>query len=324
MRRKLAVLVIAPMLFAAGCGGSDEDTTGGSADGGGAGEVDQVTVGVIPIVDVAPIYLGVDQGFFEDEGIEVTLESGQGGAAIVPGVVSGDFEFGFSNVTSLMLAAQENVPLKIIANGAASTGKQGEDYGGVVAKAGSGITDAAGLAGKRVAVNTLNNIGTTTVRASVREAGGDPKAVEFVELPFPDMAAALDQGNVDAIWVVEPFLTLAVQAGGEVVASNFVDAADELTVGTYFTSRQLIQENADLVDRFTAAIERSLEFAQENPDEVRAILGTYTEIDQAVIDAMILPGWPTEVNRESLEQLAELGVEDGMLDEVPDLDALLP
>jgi NitT/TauT family transport system substrate-binding protein len=324
MRRKLVALLAAPMLFAVACGGSDEDSTGGGADGGGGGEVDQVTVGVIPIVDVAPIYLGVEQGFFEEEGIDVTLESGQGGAAIVPGVVSGEFEFGFSNVTSVLLAAQEGVPLKVIANGVASTGEQGADYGGVVVSPDSGITDAAGLAGKRVAVNTLNNIGTTTVRASVREAGGDPEAVEFVELPFPDMGAALDQGNVDAIWVVEPFLTLATQAGGEVIASNFVDAADDLTVATYFTSQQLIQEDADLVERFVAALERSLEFAQENPDEVRAVLGTYTQIDQAVIDAMILPAWPTEINRESIEQLAELGVEDGLLDEAPDLDALLP
>ena len=325
MRPKLAALVIVAMLFAAACGGSDSDTAqDGSAAGGGAGEVDAVTAGVIPIVDVAPIYLGVDQGFFEEEGIDVTLESGQGGAAIVPGVVSGDFEFGFSNVTSLMLAAEKGVPLKIIANGAASTGKQGEDYGGVIVGPNSEITDAAGLAGKRVAVNTLNNIGTTTVRASVREAGGDPEAVEFVELPFPDMGAALEQGNVDAIWVVEPFLTLNTQTGGKVVASNFVDAADELTVGTYFTSQQLVQEDADLVDRFTTALERSLEYAQDNPDEVRRILSTYMQIDQAVIDAMVLPAFPTEINRNSVEQLAELGVQDGMLQEAPDLDALLP
>jgi NitT/TauT family transport system substrate-binding protein len=322
MRRKVAALMAAPLLLAVACGGSDEGSDGGNA--GASGELDQVTVGVIPIVDVAPIYLGADQGFFEDQGIDLTLEAAQGGAAIVPGVVSGDYQFGFSNVTSLLVGAEKGLPLQVVANGVASTGEEGADFGAVVTSPDSGITDAADLAGKRIAVNTLNNIGTTTVNASIRAAGGDPSGVQYVELPFPDMPAALDAGNVDAIWVVEPFLTIATNNGATFVASNFVDAAPDLTVATYFTSKQLAGEDADLVERFTTALEQSLEFASKNPDETRAILSTYTEIDQAVIDAMTLPAWPTEINRDSIEQLGKLSVEDGLLEKQPDLDALLP
>src|SRR3712207_238893 len=175
MRRQLA-LVAAPLLFAVACGGSDDD---GNAAGGGSGERDQVTVGVIPIVDVAPIYLGEQQGFFDEQGIELTLETAQGGAAVVPGVMNGQYQFGFSNVTSLLLAAEEGLPLQVVANGVASTGEQGADFGAVVAKPESGIADAADLAGKRVAVNTLNNIGTTTINESVRAAGGDPSGVQY-------------------------------------------------------------------------------------------------------------------------------------------------
>jgi NitT/TauT family transport system substrate-binding protein len=319
MRRKVAALMVAPMLFAAACGGSDD--SGGSSAGG---EPDAVTLGVIPIVDVAPIYLGDEQGFFEDQGIDLTLETAQGGAAIVPGVVSGQYQFGFSNVTSLLLATSKGLPLQVVANGVASTGKQGADFGAVVAKAGSGITDAAGLAGKRVAVNTLNNIGTTTINESIRKAGGDPSGVTYVELPFPDMPAALDAGNVDAIWVVEPFLTIATKAGATFIASNYVDAAPDLTVATYFTSKQIAGENADLVTRFTTAVEQSLEYASQHEDETRAVLSNYTEIDQAVVGAMTLPAWPTEINRASIEQLGQLAVDDGLLPEQPDLDTLLP
>ena len=57
------------------------------------------------------------------------------------------------------------------------------------------------------------------MRASVRKAGGDPAKVKFVELPFPDMPAALQAGQVDAIFVVEPFLTAALGAGRRKVAS---------------------------------------------------------------------------------------------------------
>ena len=101
MRRPLSSLLAAALLLvAAGCGSSGGDSGGASGDG-----PQQVKVGIIPIVDVAPIYLGKQKGFFTNRNIELTLESGQGGAAIVPGVVSGQFQFGFSNVTSLLIGS---------------------------------------------------------------------------------------------------------------------------------------------------------------------------------------------------------------------------
>ncbi|MGH3452027.1 MAG: ABC transporter substrate-binding protein, partial [Haloechinothrix sp.] len=173
------------LLAACGSNGDSPENDGG---------MDAVTIGVIPIVDVAPIYLGDEQGFFADRGIELTLESGQGGAAIVPGVVSGQFQFGFSNVTSLLLAQSKGLPLKVVTAGNSTTGDVDKDFGAVVVPENSDITDAAGLAGKSVAVNTLNNIGDTTIREVVRQAGGDPSGIKFVELAFPDMPAAVQEG----------------------------------------------------------------------------------------------------------------------------------
>jgi NitT/TauT family transport system substrate-binding protein len=196
--------------------------------------------------------------------------------------------------------------------------------GGVLVAADSDIQSAADLAGRKVAVNTLNNINDTTVRASVRADGGDPSAVEFVELPFPDMGAALESGQVDAIQVVEPFLTLAQKNGARLVASNYVDAAPVLTIAAYFTTAELAQSDPDLVESFAAAMAKSAEYAEENPDAVREILTTYTQIDPAVIGDLTLPRFPTEVNRDSVETLIELGTQDGLFTTEPDLDALLP
>ncbi|MGH3517418.1 MAG: ABC transporter substrate-binding protein [Haloechinothrix sp.] len=307
----------AALLLLAACGSNGA----GNQNGDGT---DAVTVGVIPIVDVAPIYLGDEQGFFADRGIELTLESGQGGAAIVPGVVSGQFQFGFSNVTSLLLAQSKGLPLKVVTAGNSTTGDVDKDFGAVVVPEGSDIDDAAGLAGKTVAVNTLNNIGNTTIREVVEQAGGDPSGIKFVELAFPDMPAAVQEGRVDAAWVVEPFLTIATGQGARPVASNFAGTHPQLMVAAYFTSQQLIDSNPDLVKRFTEAMNESLRYAQDNPDEARRILSSYTQIDDATATALTLPHWPTEINVDSVQRLADLAVEDGLVTEEPDVQGLLP
>jgi NitT/TauT family transport system substrate-binding protein len=315
MRRHLAAFLLATSLFATACG---------SEEGPAAGQPDKVTVGVIPILDVAPIYLGLEKGFFDKRDIDLELKQAEGGAAIVPAVVSEQYQFGFSNVVSLLLAQSEGLPVKVVSNGNNSTGVDGEDFAGLMVKGDSPITSPKDLEGKTVAANTLQNIVDTSVRASVRKDGGDPSKVKFVALPFPEQPAALASGQVDAVFVVEPFQQAVLAEGGRKIASSYVDAADNLTVAAYFTSQQLQAENPDLVKRFTEAMQESLSYADSHPDEARQIIGTYTKIAPEVIEKVTLPKWPADINRDSLQTMADLAVEDGLIDKAPDLNALLP
>jgi len=318
MRRAVATVLASTLLFAAaGCGGDD---SGSATDGG----PDKFKVGAIPIVDVAPLHLGIAKGFFSEQGMEIEVVNTTGGAAAVPGVVSGDFTFAFGNVTSLIVAKSQNLPLKAVAEGNSSTGQDGKDFGGVVVPRDSPITSAKDLAGKQVAVNNLKNIGDTTVRASVRKAGGDPAGVKFVEMPFPDMPAAIANHRVDAAWIVEPFFTTAKNQGAKVIASNFVDAAPDLTVAVYFTSEKVLKEKADLVKRFTAAIEKSLQYATDHPDEARAVLSKYTKIDAGVAEKMTLPAWPQKVNTASVQTIADQMQADGLIKDKFDVAQVLP
>ncbi|KOU54853.1 nitrate ABC transporter substrate-binding protein [Streptomyces sp. MMG1533] len=323
MQRRILGLaaVLITTAGAAGCGSSDSGSSGSSTSGGG--KTVTVKVGVIPIVDVAPLYLGQKKGFFGSRGIKLEMVGAQGGAAIIPGVVSGQFQFGFSNTTSLMIAQVKGVPVKSVANGAASNGKVGADVTGVAVKKDSSIKSAKDLAGHTVAVNTLQNIGDTTVRESVRQAGGDPSKVKFVEIPFDQMPAALDGGRVDAAWMGEPAMTIAKGQGARVVASPFAETDPKLTVATYFTSAQVEKQNPDLVKKFAEAMTESLQYASDHPDEARAILATYTKISGDVGKKLTLPNWPADVDMASLEKLASLGEKDGLFgDKKPDLDAL--
>ncbi|NJP46357.1 ABC transporter substrate-binding protein [Actinacidiphila epipremni] len=324
MRRILAGLsVTAVLLTAAACGsgsGSGSDNTAADKAGGTV----TLNVGLVPIVDVAPIYLGKEKGFFDKQGIKLNLSTAQGGAAIVPGVVSGQFQFGFSNVTSLMVAQDKNVPVKGVAEGNNSTGKDGADFGGIAVSKDSPITSAKDLEGKTVAVNTLKNIGDTTVRESVRKAGGDPSKVKFVEMDFAQMPAALTKHQVDAAWVVEPALASVKASGGRVVASNFVDVSPDLTVALYFTSTSYAAQHPAEVKKFQTALSESLAYATAHPDEVRKVVSTYTQIPASLLSQVILPSWPAEPDKASLETLGKLGQQDGLISSAPDLSKLLP
>jgi NitT/TauT family transport system substrate-binding protein len=318
-RAILTAVAAAGAVLLAGCGGSSSSGSPQATSG-----PTTVNVGVIPIVDVAPLYLGIKQGFFKEQGLDLKLEMAQGGAAIIPAVVSGQYQFGFSNTTSLLLATSKGLSLKVVSSGDATTGKEGADFGAVVVKDDSPIKNAADLAGKRVAVNTLNNINTTTVNEAVRKAGGDPSTISYVELPFPDIPPAVAKGDVDAGQVVEPFLTIAKQQGMREVTSNLAVTDPTLTVAMYFTSASYAQSNPAIVRKFTAAMQKSLQYAESNPDAARAVVNTYTKIDPGVQKAMTLPRWPTDISTESVALLAKLAVQDKLMSKSPDLSTLLP
>ena len=145
-----------------------------------------------------------------------------------------------------------------------------------------------------------------------------------MEMPFPNMQAGLQSGQVDAIFVVEPFLTAALGAGGRILSSVYAEAAPNLTVATYFASKQLVTGNPDLVKRFAEAMKESLSYADAHGDEVRSVLNAYTQITSDQAAKLILPKWPADVNKDSVQTLADLAKGDGVLTKSVNLTDLLP
>lgn len=310
----VAALTAASLLLAACGGGQDE-----------AGDKDSrtVRVGAVPVVDVAALYVGQEQGFFADRGLELDIQMGQGGAALVPAVLQGDLDVAYAGVTSVFQARDRGLPVVAIAQGGASTGVQGKDHGGILVAADSPVRDAADLEGRTVAVNALQGLHELAVRAAVQKAGGDQSKVTFVELPLPDHAPALEKDRVDAVSTSEPFLSLVESQGARLVASPFVDTNEDFVTAMYFTTEQTLAAKQDLVDDFRAALEQSMEFAAENPDAVRAVLPQFTELTQEQIDTMVLTRFATGLDPAVIEPVADLAVEFGMVEQPLDVDALL-
>jgi NitT/TauT family transport system substrate-binding protein len=316
MRRPALISVLALSLAALAACGSDDPGAAGSTDEAGT---TAITVGALPVPDAAAIHVGIDQGFFADEGLDVTVQSTTGGAAAVPGVVSGDYAFAFGNYLSGMVAEDQGLPIQYVTNAAAATESGG--FQAVVVRTDSPIRRPADLAGRRVSVNNLSNINDTTIRGIVDADGGDSATVQFIEVPFPDAVAAVVNGDVDAA-TVNPW-TEGMAADLRVVTYNFTEFEPDLDIAGWFTTQETIQGDPDLVAAFQAAMNRSLEFSQDNPDEVRRVIGTFTQLPPETIEDLTLPVYRTEVNRDALAALGAAAVQYGTLTAEPDLDELL-
>ncbi len=298
LRRRAALAAAAALaLSLTACGG-------GSPTGLNPTPQTPVTVqaGFIPVIDVAALYLGEKQGFFASRGIKLNINTAQGGAALVPPVVTGQYQFAFSNIVSVLAARSQGLPLKVIASGSSSTGVAGKDVTMIRVPQNSPIKSAADLAGKKVSVNTLNNLLQMLGEVSVSAAHADPASVKFVELPFPDAVTALGNGNIDAMMTSEPFDSIAANANTRVIASPYLDMSNgSLTTSVYFTSEQQLKQNPKLFTALKAAIDESLTYAGTHPDETRAQLASFLKIDPAVAAKVTLPAFSPQIPRASVD-----------------------
>ena len=127
MRRALLSGLTAVALLAAACGSSGSPPSSGS----GSNRPETIKVGVIPIVDTAPMHLGAAKGFYREQNLDVQLVTVTGGAEAIAQVVSGKLDFAFTNIVSAVLARSRGIPLKLVSVGNASTGQEGKDFGGI-------------------------------------------------------------------------------------------------------------------------------------------------------------------------------------------------
>ena len=307
MRHTLRITAIAALaaLAIAACGGGSGGSSGGGGGSGGGGPTTlnvQETAGV-PSAFVA---FGIAKGFFDKQGLKIELQPSQGGATAVPSLVSGKIQVAGSNVVSLLIAASKGLPIQAVAPGTSAHGAGQKDFGALMVAKGSDIRDVEDLAGKSVAVNTLNNIAEVVVKASLEKAGVDPKRVKLREIDFPEMGAALSKGDVDAAFLIEPFVTTARGAGDRIIDYSYVTTEPNLQVGAYAVSRKFASENPDAVKRYRAAVGETATYLMGHQDEFRTFLSERAKTPAKLAKAMELPTFTTSLNTASMQRTARL------------------
>jgi NitT/TauT family transport system substrate-binding protein len=321
--RGVPVALAAVLLVA--CGGGDDE--GGTTESTQLSPEDPVSilVGTLPIPDNAPLFLAIQEGYFEEEGLTVETQMVAGGSAALPAMVAGDLEFSSSNWTTVLQAASQGLPAQMVWE---MTGPK-EGVNGIMVAGNSPAQTAADLQGQRIAVNTLAGLVELQVRECMAAAGLGEGDFELVEIPFPDMPAALQQGNVAGAFIGEPFVTLAEDQGARVVAepsSSCGERVAEMPVIGFMTTADYASENPEITSAFARALERGAELAASDPQQVIDILPTYTQLTAELAGRMELPAWLDDraPSTERAEITQEAMIEFGFIDEpVDDLDALI-
>ncbi|WKU05868.1 ABC transporter substrate-binding protein [Micromonospora sp. HUAS LYJ1] len=316
----MALGLIAAAVALTGCTDSDASTPSAPA----SGDLRTVRVAALPITETAALWGGIKAGLFAERGLQVEVLPAQGGAQAIPALMNGDIDFAIGQPFGPFRADLQNLGVVIIGNYASSYA-QGDDINAVVASAKSGVTRPADLAGKRVAVNSLGAAGDVTIMAAVEKDGGDPKKIKFVEVAFPDAPAQLAAGNIDAAWVPEPFVTQLRSRGDTFVVAPYQAVVPGLATLTTITTTARLDKDAKLVEDFSAAMKNTLRWAQDpaNAPAVRQAIKDNLQLPPPVAESVRLPAFGWDVDRASLQTLAELAGRYRVLDRQPDLDRLI-
>jgi NitT/TauT family transport system substrate-binding protein len=286
-------------------------------------DLTSVKVGVIPITDIAPLYLGTRKGFFEAAGLAIQPTVLQTGPANIAALINGSLDIGFTASIPLLVAETKSVPVKIVAGATLVSPVPGRSAGQVMVKANSSIRSPRDLKGKTVAVNALKAIDHLDTSAYLDDHGVDPQSVKFTEVPFPDMAAALDRGRVDAAVMGEPFYSAALAQGFRSLFNPLPALGAHGQIAMWITSSDTATKRLSMLIAFARAWKRSVAYANAHQSEARAVLTSYTDLTAGQAQAVRLPWWSSGLNVVSMNKEAQLIVKYGFAPDLANPRALL-
>lgn len=276
-----------------------------------------ITVDTLPIANALPMDLGIKKGFFEAEGIEITKRTLQSGNDVVLALANGNGDIGYLGYVPMMIARTQGIPFTAVAASEVEGTSNEDNWQNILVKGSSSIRTPADLAGKTIAVNALKGVGEVMIKAALQKEGVNPSSVRLVPIGFPTMRAALNNGQVDAVWTPEPFLSMILGDGGRTVMAPGPVLGRFWPIGGYGALNPWVKQNPTLVAKFRRAINRSLTYAQANPSEIRDLL-------PAASRNVRLPIWSPLVDRAKLSQLARYTKQYEVITTLPNLTAMVP
>ncbi len=321
-KRIWMILSLAVVLLLAACG-SPEETQEAIPTSADALIPVELPLGYIPNIQFAPMYVGLEKGYFTEAGFDVTLDYRfeTDGVALVG---QGEIPFAVASGEQVLLAREQGVPVRYVA-------AWYQDFPvGVAAKTSAGITTPQDLAGKKVGLPGLYGANYIGLRALLSAAGMKESDITMDSIGFNQVEAlAADQEEAVVIYVTNEPVQLNAQ-GYEVDVISVSDYV-QLTGNGIITSEAWIESDPEMVQRFVDAFLRSLADAIADPEEAYQISEKYveglSEADTAVQKEVLrlsIAYWQADVlghsETQAWENMQDILMEMGLLTDTQPID----
>jgi NitT/TauT family transport system substrate-binding protein len=224
----------------------------------------------LPGGDKAAVYLGVQKGYFADEGIEVAIKPGRGSSDAITKIGTGSADLGTGGIGALMMAAAEGgAPVKAVMS---IYSKQPD---AIFTVKGSGIVSLKDVAGHKIATAPFSS--SNTVWPVVLAANGlDITKVQMLNADVPALAPMLATGKVDAtinwVTVAPAFEAVLKEAGKQLVILPWSDFGLDGYGLSLFASEKMIKERPQVITRFLRAYIKATNAAIQDPAAAAAAL----------------------------------------------------
>ncbi len=289
--------------------------------------LDVLKLGDGRVFTAAPLYLGLEKGYFQEQGIDLRLEPVAANADVVPFLATGDLDLnqGGYSVGSFN-AIERGADIWIVAPGSIQplhdsasplvVRKELMDSGAV--------RTVADLRGRRVAVNSRGAGIEYQLTTALDRAGLTLRDVDEVTVPFADMPIALTNGSIDGALVAEPFATRAVNLGAATKLVQDTIPGEMTTV--IIASGKLVRERPDTLRRWMVGYLRATrdiqppQFGVADParlysPEHLAILLKYINAPEQVLRDQVPPTWDPdlEIQSDNIMQQQRVHMRNGLL-----------
>jgi len=255
----------------------------------GAGSPIPINIGWLPGTYYA-FYVARDQKLFEKVGLEPTFIKFTAGPPMFSAFQSGSIDVSWGGAVPAIIGAAQGVPLRIIA-------LESVTDNALIVKRDGPIKKLSDLTGKKI--GTVKGSGAYFAMAKLMQMSGLDGKYDFVDMQMPSLLPAFGQGNVDGIWVWEPWASRAVAEDGRRLG-------DELNIfGAYpgapiMARSGWLSENPEAVRRFLAAMKMAQEAYAKDPHTAIAAMarevGITEEMARKIFDDDPKPSFSRQVD----------------------------
>lgn len=327
-RRILVALAAVTMLLgSAGCSllGGSSDSDEAKADPAAKVEKPKIRIGIIPSTDMAPLFIAVGQGLFKEQGIDAELVPLGGGGEAMTSLLGGDVDITFASYPLLVQAQQKGkgkVNIKIVADASAAK----PDTAAVVVKGNSPLRSPKDLEGKKIGVSSTGSMADLAVMAGMKAAKADTSGIQWKVMKFPDMLPKLQSGELDAAFLVEPFITVAqAQLGVWTVYQPLTGRLDGIGLNGYAALEKTTSAYPKTMAAFQRAVLKAHRIAgtPAGQDAIRKALMAKANVKPEIAPVLHLPTYPLTTDATRLQRVPDLMREYGLIKKSFDIRPLI-